>query len=230
METCEECGRGIGEQETPHLHRDRVVCGECNARLMRAKSPKGSPIGFRPSVGVPTFAAALALLSLIAYLGAVLPLQRKANRLESELATLQRELRPDPPIVAAPVAPAAMVASTTLPMQVADSKPAGPPSWEYASLDFTVIGIHESIGFRCKEIDFEQRDELGHGDTVAQMEKLYKAVGGKDRPIDKSSYVWLDIFNAAGSAGWELISHAKSKDDSISDEEWVFKRPMKPAP
>jgi len=28
MESCEECGRTIGNLETPHIHEERVVCDQ----------------------------------------------------------------------------------------------------------------------------------------------------------------------------------------------------------
>jgi hypothetical protein len=33
LETCANCGRTIGNLETPHLHQEHVVCPECYARL-----------------------------------------------------------------------------------------------------------------------------------------------------------------------------------------------------
>ena len=32
-ETCENCGRGIGRLEAPHLHDGHVVCADCAKRL-----------------------------------------------------------------------------------------------------------------------------------------------------------------------------------------------------
>lgn len=40
METCENCGRAIGQLETPFIWRESVVCAECHARL----SPAGAKI------------------------------------------------------------------------------------------------------------------------------------------------------------------------------------------
>lgn len=39
METCANCGRTIGNLETPHLFREQVVCPECANRLSRQVNP-----------------------------------------------------------------------------------------------------------------------------------------------------------------------------------------------
>lgn len=38
-ETCENCGKTIGSLETPHLHKDHVVCHACKKALAE-QSPK----------------------------------------------------------------------------------------------------------------------------------------------------------------------------------------------
>jgi len=45
METCENCGRTIGNLETPAVWRERVVCAECHQRLngSHARGGQGAP-------------------------------------------------------------------------------------------------------------------------------------------------------------------------------------------
>jgi hypothetical protein len=55
MEKCANCGRKIGELETPHLWRERVVCGQCVAIVRRAELDYASPPAAEqpPPLGVP---------------------------------------------------------------------------------------------------------------------------------------------------------------------------------
>src|SRR5262245_11404074 len=42
MEICENCGRSIGNLETPHLHNGRVVCSGC-AEKLEVEIPYATP-------------------------------------------------------------------------------------------------------------------------------------------------------------------------------------------
>src|ERR1700677_2340712 len=48
METCANCGRTIGNLETPRLHQEHVVCKECCDRLQ--SKPPPMPIPTVPTV------------------------------------------------------------------------------------------------------------------------------------------------------------------------------------
>lgn len=41
---CENCGRKIGKLETPYLHREHVVCHECNERLNPSPLAYAAPV------------------------------------------------------------------------------------------------------------------------------------------------------------------------------------------
>lgn len=66
MEICENCGRAIGNLETPTLWRDRVVCGECHKRLKGSEATdeqagqEAMATAFRSEAGTATPYAATA--------------------------------------------------------------------------------------------------------------------------------------------------------------------------
>lgn len=59
METCENCGRIIGNLETPHAWRERVVCAECRQRLDRNATPEVPP---PPPLNIAGHAAAIGVI------------------------------------------------------------------------------------------------------------------------------------------------------------------------
>lgn len=48
METCENCGRGIGNLETPFVWEDKAVCKPCHTKLSRANGPPPVPASAQP--------------------------------------------------------------------------------------------------------------------------------------------------------------------------------------
>jgi hypothetical protein len=50
MEKCENCGRVIGNLETPLLHQEHVVCAQCWDRLQPVKTASAPTVPIRPTV------------------------------------------------------------------------------------------------------------------------------------------------------------------------------------
>jgi hypothetical protein len=44
MKTCENCGRTIGNLETPCFHQNHAVCAECQQQLQRQDAVKAPPL------------------------------------------------------------------------------------------------------------------------------------------------------------------------------------------
>jgi hypothetical protein len=75
MEHCENCGRVIGQLETPRVYRQRVVCAECHDRLTAAPAlpPLPAPMPTAPVyvapptiiVDQPRGTSALGVVSLV---------------------------------------------------------------------------------------------------------------------------------------------------------------------
>ena len=66
------------------------------------------------------------------------------------------------------------------------------------------------------------------GDPAATKNKicgdLCKELGYNQPPIADNSYSNIDVLNAAGNAGWELVMHETSTTTSADDSTWIFKR------
>jgi hypothetical protein len=86
----------IGQNETPHLWRESVVCGECHARL---SAPVALPVPLRPQAEVASAPVPLRQMVLIAVVTALVtiivfyflivwPLQEKTDALSRNLDSL----------------------------------------------------------------------------------------------------------------------------------------------
>lgn len=75
MYACANCGRTIGNLETPYLHNEQVVCGECAARLSSPaidyETPARQPSARRRVQTIEKTGKAWKLLMLLSVLGMI---------------------------------------------------------------------------------------------------------------------------------------------------------------
>jgi hypothetical protein len=97
--------------------------------------------------------------------------------------------------------------------------------WEYAQLSYSTLDASTRFGFRSPELVDSEVVKPGE-DSDAAFAKLYKVIGGISQPIAAKEginrYIDLDLLNAIGSQGWELVSHEKTQP--FDTETWTFKR------
>ncbi|MDP9174092.1 MAG: hypothetical protein M3O30_09540 [Planctomycetota bacterium] len=97
--------------------------------------------------------------------------------------------------------------------------------WEYAQLFNRSIEGGMETGFTSPElVDVEK---VGVDDSTPADTRLYKAIGGTAPPMMSkmgiTRYGSIDLMNAAGLQGWELISH---EANNVDMDLWTFKRPI----
>lgn len=82
--------------------------------------------------------------------------------------------------------------------------------WEYGKL---IYGIPPAP--RCT---WQDRNSSVNGDSL----DILKAIGGK--PRSNKGVMTIEILNALGDQGWELVQYREDAADRITSAEYVFKR------
>lgn len=107
------------------------------------------------------------------------------------------------------------------------SLPAIQGKWEYATLSFS-NGPEFGVHFVSKDLLVDEAYDLNN--QGSQLAKVYARLGGPATTIRKTdkgqpTVTNLDLINAAGLNGWELIY--RQNGGQVVGDVWMFKRPLK---